>query len=58
MPVSEPYCAECGNPVPPDMDHVHAVAEHKRMQDRDDREDYYFHTECWRDVSRGWTQPA
>lgn len=56
--MTEPFCAECGEDVAPDSDHVHVVAEKKRMQDRDDREDYYLHPECWRDVSTGWTQPA
>jgi hypothetical protein len=56
--VSEPYCAECGNTVPPDEDHVHVVAETKHMQDRDDREDYYFHMECWWEVSDDWEVPA
>jgi hypothetical protein len=55
--MTEPYCAECGNTVAPDGDYIHVVGEIKRIQDRDDREDYYFHVDCWADVTRGWTNP-
>lgn len=56
--MSEPTCAACGESVAPDMDHVHVVANRKRMRDRDDREDYYFHFECYQDVAAEWRTPA
>lgn len=52
------YCAVCGNRFEPDDDHVRVDAEHVRMDDRNDVEDYVFHPGCWERVSGGWMEPA
>lgn len=54
----EPYCAECGEKVPPDMDHVRVQATVKRFSDRNEHESFYFHPDCWREVSDDWVSPA
>ncbi|MFC3476100.1 hypothetical protein [Halobacterium litoreum] len=54
----QPTCAVCGSKVPPDEDHVHVVANAKRMRDRDGREDYYAHPSCWREETAEWRDPA
>jgi hypothetical protein len=52
------YCGVCGNWFEPDDDHVRVQGEHVRMDDRNDVDEYYFHTECWQRVSGGWMDPA
>jgi len=56
--MSAPYCAECGEHVAPDMDHIHLEAESRRMDDRNEIDTFYFHRECWWDVSENWVSPA
>jgi hypothetical protein len=56
--VSAPYCAECGEHVAPDSDHIHVEAEARRMDDRNETETFYFHRGCWWDVSDDWEVPA
>lgn len=56
--MSEPFCAECGEHVAPDSDHVHIRAETKLMKAANDLDHYYLHPACWRAVSKGWTQTA
>jgi hypothetical protein len=51
-------CAVCRQTVPLDSDHVEITAEITRIRDRDDRDDYVLHTECWHSISDGWMTPA
>ena len=52
------YCAVCGGRFEPDTDHVQVDAEIVRMDDRNDRDDYVLHPECWRRLTEGWMDPA
>jgi len=52
------YCAVCHEQLGLDSDHVAIDAEIKRINDRNDREDYAMHTECWRELSAEWVNPA
>ena len=52
------YCAVCGRRFEPDDDHVRLDAEHVRMDDRNDRDDYVFHVRCWQNMTEGWVDPA
>jgi len=52
------YCAVCGHHVAPDDVYVRADAVHKRINDRNDTEEFVFHDDCWRGVSGGWRDPA
>jgi hypothetical protein len=49
-------CAHCGRSVAPDTDHVRVELE-KRMDDRDETEEYYLHVECSWEVTEDWTEP-
>lgn len=49
---------DCREAVHMDSDHVHIEAESKRMDDRNDVEEYYFHPECWWEVADNWEDPA
>lgn len=53
-----PTCAVCGHTFEPDTDHVVVEAETKRINDRNDVDDYYFHATCWRNVAGNWEDPA
>lgn len=55
---NEPYCAVCQRHVAPDDDHIIVAAQHVRVSDRDEQDDYYLHPKCWRSVSEGWMKPA
>ena len=58
VPVNyRPTCAVCGHTFEPDTDHVVVTAEEKRMRDRDETAEYYFHATCWRNVADGWEAP-
>jgi len=50
------YCADCGQRFEPDDDHVWIDAEVKRINDRNDREEYAFCMDCWLD--KDWNDPA
>lgn len=52
------YCAICGNRFEPDQDHVYLNAELKRIDDRDEMEEYAFHPSCWDRLSGGWMDPV
>ena len=52
------YCAICGGRFEPDTDHVWVDAEHRRIEDRNDTEEYALHPECWRRLTGGWSEPA
>lgn len=52
------YCAVCGNTFEGDQDHVRVKADIIHIDDRDEKEGYAFHPECWRRVSGGWIEPA
>ena len=52
------YCAVCEEQLGLDSDHVVIDAEIKRINDRNDRDDYAMHTDCWRDLSAEWVNPA
>jgi len=56
--VSEPICAKCDSHVAPDGDHVKVDAESVWMEYRNDRDIYYFHTDCFREVPGNWSDPA
>jgi hypothetical protein len=49
---------DCTDALHADSDHVRVEAEKKRIDDRNDIEEYYFHPECWTDVTRKWETPA
>jgi len=53
----EPYCGVCGRSVAPDTDHVRVEVEKKRMDDRDDQDEYYLHQRCAMTVFGGWESP-
>jgi hypothetical protein len=50
-------CAHCGRSVAPDTDHVRVELEKKRMQDRNETEEYYLHVDCSWEVTEDWTEP-
>lgn len=52
------YCAICGNRFEPDQDHVYLSAELKRIDDRNETDEYAFHPACWDRLSGGWMNPA
>jgi len=52
------YCAVCENRFEPDDDHVRIDAEHVRINDRNETEEFVFHPECWRNLSGGWIDPV
>lgn len=52
------HCAICGNRFQPDTDHVWIKAEKKRIDDRDELDEYAMHQHCWRRLTEGWMQPA
>lgn len=52
------HCAICGTRFEPDQDHVRIEAEHKRMDDRNDLDEYVMHPECWQRLTDGWMEPA
>lgn len=51
-------CAICGDPVAMDTDHVKIDAETRRMQDRNDLDEYYLHIECAMNSLDTWRDPA
>lgn len=51
-------CAVCGQHVYLDDDHVKVAVQHRRIDDRDDRDDYLLHVECARTTFDGWRVPA
>jgi hypothetical protein len=51
------YCAVCDQPVHGDMDHVRVGAKMKRIDDRNDRIGYLFHTSCWYRETNQWQDP-
>jgi len=52
------HCAVCGNRFEPDDDHVKLDAEHIRIGDRNDHDEYVFHPGCWHRLTDGWMDPA
>jgi hypothetical protein len=52
------YCAICGDPFEPDVDHVRVEAESVRMKDANDTESFAFHTVCWISITDGWRDPV
>ncbi|WP_247005086.1 hypothetical protein [Halosolutus gelatinilyticus] len=52
------YCAICERRFEPDTDHVEIDAEHVRMDDRNEIDDYVMHTRCWLNLTEGWVDPA
>lgn len=52
------YCAICEQRFEPDDDHVRVEAEHVRMDDRNEVEDFVFDPECWQRLSEGWMEPV
>lgn len=53
----EPTCAVCGQKVYPDTDHTVVNIEHKRIDDRNEPEEYYLHERCALNVFGGWESP-
>lgn len=51
-------CAVCGNAIGLDEDHVDVKAEIVLTRDRNERDDYAVHPDCWRNVTEGWREPA
>jgi hypothetical protein len=58
MTVETLYCAVCGQRTAPDTDHVELDAEAVRMNDRNGRDEYVLHVECWQRLSEGWAEPV
>lgn len=52
------YCAVCGGRFEPDDDHVWLPAEIRRINDRDDQEEYALHPDCWRELTEEWNDPV
>ena len=52
------YCAICGGRFEPDDDHVWIEAEHRRIDARNDQDDYAMHPQCWDRLTKGWMEPA
>lgn len=52
------YCAVCGRRFEPDQNHVYVTGETRRMDDRNDTDEFAFHPECWRLLTGGWMDPA
>jgi len=50
------YCAVCDQPVHGDMNHVRVGADFKRIDDRDDKMGYLFHTSCWHRETGHWEE--
>jgi hypothetical protein len=49
---------DCTDPLHADSDYVRVEAEKKRMRDRNEIEEYYFHPECWSEIASTWETPA
>lgn len=56
--MEEAYCAICETKVPLDEDHVELDAEIVRTADRNGRDDYAAHVDCWRQLTEEWMEPA
>jgi hypothetical protein len=52
------YCAKCGNRFEPDDDHVRIDAEHRRIDDRNEHDEYVMHPDCWHELTAEWTDPV
>ena len=52
------YCAICGNRFEPDQDHVWVDAELRRINDRNNTDEYALHPDCWDRLTDGWMDPA
>jgi len=52
------YCATCGRRFEPDDDHVKIDAEHVRIDDRNEHDEYVLHPECYRRLTEGWMERA
>lgn len=52
------YCAECGGRFEPDDDHVRIDAEHVRINDRNEQEEFVMHPRCWWDLTGEWNDPV
>jgi hypothetical protein len=52
------YCALCRRKLPLDQDHVKIEAEVVHTADRNVRDDYVVHPDCYRFLRDGMMQPA
>lgn len=52
------YCAICEGRFDPDDDHVRVEGEHRRINDRNEIDEYAFHPICWMNLTDGWADPA
>lgn len=52
------YCAECEKRFEPDDDHIWLSAEHRRINDRNDQEEFAFCPDCWMELTDEWMDPV
>jgi len=52
------YCAHCRERFTPDQDHVQIDAEIKKIDDKNDRDFYILHLDCFREITDDWIEPA
>jgi hypothetical protein len=50
-------CAVCGRGMEPDTDHVEVEVTHKRLEDRDEIEEYSLHDRCAWNTIDSWEEP-
>lgn len=50
-------CAVCGRPVYMDEDHSRVSLTRKRINDRDEKKEFYLHDDCEMNVFGGWREP-
>ena len=58
MSIETVTCARCGDRVPLDTDHGELVVETRRMDDRDDRDDYMLCMDCVIEIGDTWEEPV
>lgn len=52
------YCALCDGRFEPDTNHIWISAEHKRINDRNETNEFAVHPDCWRQLTADWTGPV
>jgi len=52
------YCADCGDRFEPDDDHTWVTGERKRIDDRNETDEFAFCPECWRELIADWNEPV
>jgi hypothetical protein len=51
-------CGLCGRTFEGDVSHVRVLADIMHFDDKNEKEGWEFHPDCWRDVTEDWIEPA